>query len=164
MQYLIFAILFAGVAIVLAYMSKWEAIPAAFLSLLSGFFGRVASVSAASLIFWGVAAVVVLALWFMLPRHVVASRRGMPFLCTGALAGTVVGMVFNTSAGIILGAAVGIFLAALVMGRSAVGRDLEYPTKKYFNYVLAKGFPVLVTFAILGVLFVGILAPHTSNI
>lgn len=148
-------------AITLAYLSRWESVAAAYLALLGFAFSGIAGASSPwLLVFWGVTAAVAVALSLMLPANVSRSRVGMPYMCTGALAGMALGMVAASSAAIILCTALGIAAAALLMGRMKPGEALAFPSKQFFNYVLAKGFPLLVAYSMVGLALASLIYAH----
>lgn len=100
----------------------------------------------ATTVFWGIAAAIAVAIGLMLPRAVAVSRRGLPFMTTGALAGAFVGLLFPYSgAGMILGAVIGTAFGLILYSRTSAGAILGFPSKKFFNYACAKGFPAVVT-------------------
>lgn len=99
-----------------------------------------------TMIFWGVATLLVLGLQYLLPRAVAFSRVGVPFISGGAIVGAIVGLLFNTVAGIILGAVAGAFFGGVAFANSRTGREiLLFPSRKFFNYLAAKGFPAVIT-------------------
>lgn len=161
MVLLVISVLLAGMSITLAYLSRWESVAAAFLALLGvSFSGHTGSPDAAMLIFWGVTAALGAALALMLPRPVGRSREGMAYVCTGALAGMAIGMAASSSAAIIIGTALGIAAGSLLMGRMKPGQQLGFPSKKFFNYVLAKRFPVLIAYSMAGLALASLLVTH----
>lgn len=156
MNMLILSILLAGIAIVLAYMSRWEALAIAWAALACAIFSHLLTLGVSAVVFWGIATALVMGIYAMLPAEVRKAKAGVPYLCTGALVGAVLGMIVATQAAIILGCAIGIVLGAIAFGRMG-GKALGYPSKKFFNYALAKGFQALVVFSMLGLLLCGLI-------
>lgn len=95
-------------------------------------------------IFWGAATAIVVALYFMLPRSVAASRRGLPYISGASLAGAAIGMAIGGHAAIIIGAVAGALLGGVAYGRTPAGKTLDFPSSKFFNYLCAKGLPVAI--------------------
>lgn len=96
--------------------------------------------------FWGIAAAIAVAIGLLLPRPVARSRQGLPFMTTGALAGAFVGILLPyANAGMILGAVLGSAFGIFMFSRTSAGAILGFPSKKFFNYACAKGFPAIVT-------------------
>ena len=149
---LILSVLLTGVAIVLAYRAVWWTVLLSLAALIVGKLSGVAAIDTSSLIFWSASSVIVLAINFLLPKQIRDSHVGMPYLCTGALAGAFLGLLANTTAGVITACAVCIILAALAFSRQSAGQVLEFPSKKFFNYLCAKGLPLVVIFSMLGIL------------
>lgn len=161
MVLLVISALLAGMAITLAYLSRWESVAAAFLALLGiAFSGFAGSPDAKMLIFWGVTAALAVGLALMLPPQVGHSRAGLAYICTGALAGMAVGMAAASSAAIILCTALGIIAGALLMGRMQPGKQLGFPSRQFLNYALAKGFPVLVAYSMAGLALASLFTNH----
>ena len=139
----------AGLAFYLAWKGRVEGVIAVYVALLLCGHGRV---PAGQLVFWGVASAAAVALMLLLPRQVSKSTVGMAYLTAGGLVGMVVGLSLGTMASLILGSAAGCLLGAFVVGRLDTGRELDFPSRKFFNYVCAKGLPVVVLFSMLGLI------------
>lgn len=85
--------------------------------------------------------------------------RGVGYMAIGGITGMAVGLLgftFTTSLNLlyalmILGVAIGIFFGFLIFTNTPDGRDVSMPTGRFFKYLLAKGFPVLITTAQLGI-------------
>ncbi len=148
---LIISVLLTGASAVLAYRARWEAVLLSFAALV---FGKLCGLPLDSsfLIFWGVASLIVIAIYFLLPLQVRSSRVGLPFFCTGALVGAFVGLLLNSVAAVIVGSAAGVLLGAVAFSRMEAGRVLGFPSKKFFNYLCAKGLPLVVIFSMLGII------------
>ncbi len=96
--------------------------------------------------FWGVAAIIAVAITTLLPAIVATSRNGVAFMTTGAFAGAFVGMLLPyANAGMILGALIGTAFGLIVHSRTPAGAILGFPSKKFFKYACAKGLPTVVT-------------------
>ena len=102
-----------------------------------------------TILFWGIAAAIALAINVMLPDIVTRTNSGTPFIAGGALAGTFTGLIMSQPA-MIGGAVIGALFGALAFGRMAAGRAMGFPSRRYFNYVLAKGFPAVITTCLCG--------------
>lgn len=149
---MIFAILsltLLAIAIVLAFITSIYAAPVAFLGLCCAGLLPGEHLSVASYLFWGVAMVIVVALGFILPPNVALSRRGLPYISGGALAGMAVGLTFSHAA-LVVGAFLGALLGGVAYARTPQGKPLEFPTSRFLNYLCAKGLPAVVTMSIVG--------------
>lgn len=139
-------LLIAGVT--LCFLSNPYAVAAAYTGMLAVGLTAVHS-SATSLIFWGVAAVIVLVIQYLLPRNVARSRLGIGYIAGAALAGAFVGMVMSHG-WMIVGAAVGAILGGIAFSRTPDGAGMEFPSSKFLNYLCAKGLPAVVVMSIAG--------------
>ena len=115
-------LLIAGV--VLSFFPKRYAVAPAYAGLL-GIGLTAVHASASTLVFWGVATAIVLAIGYMLPRAVATSRKGVGYI-TGAV------------------------LGGIAYSKTPAGRPMEFPSSKFLNYLCAKGLPAVVTVAIVG--------------
>ena len=102
-----------------------------------------------SLIFWGVAAAIVMVLEYLLPKNVVESRRGVGYMAGAALAGAFVGMAISHE-WMVVGAVVGTILGGIAYSRTPAGMVMEFPSSKFLNYLCAKGLPAVITMCIIG--------------
>lgn len=137
-------------SLVLMFAPRRESAPVAFAGLLLLQLSGHIVVSTTQLVFWGVAALIVLGLNVLLPASVAGSSRGVAYMAGGALAGTLVGMLTG-SAGLIIGSVAGALCGAVAYSRTPGGRDLGFPSQKFFNYAAAKGFPAVITSCIIGI-------------
>lgn len=111
------------------------------------------------------ALVVTMASW-MQPDAIKAQHRGIGYMTVGALAGLAVGLLgFSFSvnmsmlyASMIVGVCIGLFLGYLLFTRTPDGQQLASGNKRFFGYLLAKGFPVAITVMMPGVVLILLLA------
>ncbi|MCM1163631.1 MAG: hypothetical protein NC339_05215 [Muribaculaceae bacterium] len=132
----------AGVA--LSFFSAVYGTALAFLALCTTGLLPGVELPVSTYLFWGTAMVIVVALYFILPRIIAQSRRGLPYIAGASLAGAVIGMAIGSHAAVILGAVVGALLGGVAYGRTPAGRMLQFPSQKFFNYLCAKGLPVAI--------------------
>lgn len=102
-----------------------------------------------TILFWGVAAAIALSINLMLPAIVTRNNSGTPFIFGGALAGTFTGMILSQPA-MIIGSVIGVAFGALAFGRTTTGRAMGFPSGRFSNYILAKGFPAIITTCLCG--------------
>lgn len=160
---LVLSLIFAAASIVLSYMSKWTAVLAAYAALCAGCLSGYASESAAQLVFWAVASLMVVGICYLLPQNVRDSRVGVGYMATGSMAGTFIGMLVNSLAGVVTATALGMFFGVLAFSRLADGERLDFPSRKFLNYMCAKGLPLVVTFSMLGLLCMQLISPGTTD-
>lgn len=113
----------------------------------------------AILAFWGVAALLVLCIDFLLPRRTVTSQAGLAYLGGGSLAGMLVGLIFSYPL-MIVGAAAGAVFGAIAYSRTPGGNAIKFPSSQFIQYLCAKGLPVIVTISIIGVVLEIFLMAH----
>lgn len=134
-------------AIFLTFLSwRWSA-GVAMAGFLLVYLGSEGSLGLTTLLFWGVAALLVLALNVMLPPRVAKARTGMGYIAGGALVGLVTGFLIAPS-WIVLGCILGAVLGSVAYSMTPAGRILEFPSSKFIQYLCAKGLPVVVTLSI----------------
>ena len=143
--------LFAGISVMHAYRSRWDSVMWAYVALWIVKAGG-APISMGQLIFWGAASAIAICIMVLLPNVVRKSDLGVRFIVTGALAGVAIGVLANTMAAIIAGAALGVIFGGVAASRTRVGRVLDFPTKRFFNYLCAKGLPMVVAMSMIGIL------------
>lgn len=125
-------------------MSRPWASLVAFGALCVLFLQPVSAVSVGTLLFWGIASLIATAICVLLPGDVQRSRMGVAYLLVGTVAGAFVGLIIST-AGMIVGAVLGAVCAAVAYSRTPAGRTIDFPSAKFFNYLCAKGLPIVVT-------------------
>ena len=149
MIFAVISIVLTVVAVVLSYYSTVYSSVVAFLGLCcAGLMPQVA-LPANTYIFWGVAMLIVVALGYVLPPSVTRSRLGMAYIAGASLAGMLAGLSLSHAA-MITGAFAGALLGGVAFAKTPKGKALEFPTSKFFNYLCAKGLPVVITMSIAG--------------
>ncbi len=156
---LMFGSMTMAVSMVLCFMSKRWATPVAYGAMWLCFLSGLVTIEMSTLLFWGLATAICVAIDVMLPPQVSRSCTGLYHIAGGSLAGAVVGMCANTMAGVIVGAALGAFFGALAFSRTQSGRPMHFPSSKFFNYLAAKGLPAIVLMSMLGQILIQLIAP-----
>ncbi len=159
---MLLSVLCTGASVVLAYISHRMAALAGYAALVLAAFSGYAFIDTSMLIFWGAAAVIATGISLMLPHAISGSRVGMPYFCTGALMGMALGMLTNTSAGIITGSAAGLLLGSVAYSRADKANRLDFPSRRFFNYLCAKGLPLIVVMSMAGICILSILNASKS--
>ena len=147
MTILIIAGIIAAVAAAVLTFMSWRYAPALALGsfLLVYIGGRLSDVS--MLVFWGVAALLALALCFMLPRSIARSTRGLGYIAGGTLAGLFIGVLISPS-WLVAGAVVGAMAGGMAYALTPAGRILRFPSAGFLNYLCAKGLPAVVSLSL----------------
>lgn len=148
---------FCTAALISIFMPRWPSTLFGLAALVTARLSGFTSLTAGDLIFWAAATAVVVCLRLALPTTVSRSKAGLPFISGGALTATFVGMLFNTQAAIIIAAVAGALLGAVAFSNTAKGAPMDFPSRKFFNYTAAKGFPVIVTLAMVALALLNII-------
>lgn len=143
------AVISALASLVITYIPRGWGSLVAYCGLLCLSFVPGLTVTTEALVFWGIAALIALGICSLLPDWVSKSRKGVGYIVTATIAGTLVGMLIS-SAGLIIGAVTGAFCGALAFSRTPEGKALKFPSSEFLNYLCAKGLPAIVTACIAG--------------
>lgn len=108
---------------------------------------------------WLIMTVVVMFTTYLQPAVVRSQTRGWAYLAVGGLAGMAVGLLgFTISSSVsilygimILGTVAGTYLGFLLYTRTPDGRPVAPGSGNFFRYLLAKGFPTVITVSQIGV-------------
>lgn len=154
----------AATAVVFCFVPRGWAAVAAYLSMVCFHLAGVVDVASSQLWFWGAAALIVLGLSVLLPYPVVTSRKGVPYVVVAAIAGLAVGLLISPNMAV-LGGVAGAFCGALAYSRTPAGRFLDFPSRKFVNYLCAKALPPVITLSILAVTLILMLnSPSSLNL
>lgn len=146
---LVVCIILLVLAVALTFYSTTYGSAVAFLALCTSGLLPGVHLGATTYMFWGVAMLIVIALNYILPHAVVASRLGVSYIFTASLAGMLIGLSISHAA-MIVGAFSAAILGGVAYGRTPKGRQLAYPTPRFWNYLCAKGLPAVISFSITG--------------
>lgn len=111
------------------------------------------------LIGWLCMTLVVMAATIIQNREVTADRRGVGYMLGGGIVGLAIGLLgFTATASVttmyslmVLSVACGVFFAFLLFSNTPAGRPFGFRSGRFFQYLLAKGFPIAVTLMMAGV-------------
>ena len=117
---------------------------------------------------WLVISLIVMLIIILQNPAIRQQSRGVGYMTLGALAGMAVGLLgFSLSTSLqllyalmIIGTAAGIFLGMLIFSNTPDGSAVQPSSGRFFRYLLAKGFPVLITVAQIGIVAVILIAAH----
>nr|MBD5376751.1 hypothetical protein [Bacteroides sp.] len=146
------ALIYIGIAAAIAaavltfFSWRWSAGVAA-AGYLAAYLGATFRPELFTLLFWLATAVLVMVLNITLPRHIATSRTGLGYIAGGSLTGLFAGYLIAPS-WIVLGAVIGTVLGAIAYSFTPAGRQLEFPSGKFVQYLCAKGLPAVVTLAL----------------
>lgn len=103
------------------------------------------------LVSWGIIVAIVIVIDLLLPQGIVRATNGMSYIGIGGLVGLFVGMTGFSLAWAVAGAAIGVVLGAIAYTRMPGGRELGFPSSRFFQYLCAKGLPAVVTLGLIGI-------------
>lgn len=159
MIYIVAVSMLITLTAVAVFVPRLPAVLPAYAAMLLCRFGGICNFGNDTLIFWGVATLIALGITYMIPRNVAYSRVGVGFIGGGALVGAVLGMLTNTMAGIIVCTAAGVLMGGIAYTRTMVGRNImSFPSRRFFNYLGAKGLPAIVALSMAAACAVCLLA------
>ena len=98
---LVVCIILLVLAVALTFYSSTYGTAVAFLALCTSGLMPGVHLGASTYMFWGVAMLIVIALNFILPQGVTASRLGVPYIFTASLAGMLIGLTVSHAAMIV---------------------------------------------------------------
>ena len=160
--WLVFSFILAAISMVMMFMPRTPACIVAYMALWAARLSGFTPFSNSTMIFWGVAVVIVAINRYLLPAQIRYSRRGLGYIAGGAIVGMAVGLTLYRPATVIGGAAIGAFLGAVAYTRTSRGKALEFPTSKFFNYLGAKGIPAVMAASMCGMILAGLLARNAA--
>lgn len=155
-------LLIAGViclvaALVLVLWPRWVAAVPAFIGLLLMHWSYTIFVPTATLIFWGVATVITIALYYLSPSgEPDGNRSSNLYVGFTAMAGGMLGIMLEPRVmvlGVILGAAMG----QLAYSRTPAGKWMLNPSTMFWRYFAAKCLPAIVAISIVCIAVMGVI-------
>ena len=157
MHYILFI---AGVACLIAALAlvlkpKWVAAVPAFIGLVLMHYSYYIDVKTATLIFWGIAALITVGLFYLSPSGEPDGHSSSNlYVGFTAMAGGMLGILLAPRImvlGVILGAAMG----QLAYSRTPAGKWMLFPSTQFFRYFAAKCLPAIVAISIVCIAIMG---------
>lgn len=138
----------------------WPVIPAAiasFVAMCLLHWSYYIAVTESTFIFWGIATLLIMTIARMSPREDVRKWKSMNLYATvGALAGMLLAMTISASL-VVLGAIVGAATGLLAFVNTPKGKLQGFSLSTFIHYFCAKGLPVVVAMAMIGIILEGFL-------
>ena len=142
----IISLVLAVLAVGGCFIPRFPAVILGWLSLLGMHIAGAPYASSQVLIFWGIAAIIVLMLGILQPKALTAARAGHGYVCGATLVGVVLGyLVQPMAAAIIIGGALGAFLGCMAFMRTPSAPRFALSSPEFIQYLCAKGLPAVVT-------------------
>ena len=142
-------------ALVLVLWPRWVAAVPAFAGLMLLHFGYFIDVKTVYLIFWGIATLFTVGLFYLLPKGEPDGHKASNlYVGLTAMAGGLLGILFSPRMmmlGVVFGAAMG----QLAYSRTPNGKWMLSPSSQFWRYFAAKCLPVIVAVSIVCVTVMG---------
>lgn len=148
---IIFSVLLYVIAVAMAFLGISWSVVMSYAGMITMNAATIATLTTWDLVSWAIASLLVIVIALLQsPRdtHRAVKAQGTAYVVTATLAGTLVGMLTGR-AGMIIGAVIGAFLGALAFSRTPRGRELNFPSNTFLQYLAARGLPAVVTMCML---------------
>lgn len=143
-------------ALVLVLWPRWVAAVPAYAGMLLMHYSFYIFARTEYLIFWGVATLITVGLFYLSPKGEPDGHRASNFYVgLTAIAGGMLGILFNTPSLMVLGVIVGAIIGQLAYSRTPAGKWMLRPTSMFVRYFAAKCLPVIVAVSIVCVTVMG---------
>lgn len=147
--YIVFTYIFAIAGVAMMFVPRLPAVVAAFLSLLCAYFSGVSLISEPVLVYWSVAALIVLVLRGLGRRDGYGDIRGNAYISAGAVVGAFLGFaVAPTSGAVILGSALAAFIGAVAYMRIPGSPGFPIASGQFVQFLCARGLQAVVTVSV----------------
>lgn len=113
--------------------------------------GGLMDVPTVTLSFWGVVVVIVVTINSMQPPVMVKATQGLPHIVLTSIAGMLLGMMMGYYASMVIGSVVGAAAGGVFFARTPKGAALQFPSRRFVQYLCAKGFPTIVSVSLTGI-------------
>ncbi|MCM1067768.1 MAG: hypothetical protein NC418_09385 [Muribaculaceae bacterium] len=142
----IITLILALAAVAAMFVPRLPVVLAAYAALVCSHFAGAVYVDAKILIFWGVAALIVLGLRLLAPRALMAAVKAQRYVALGTLCGVVLGyMLSPTAAAIIASGAVCAALGGMAYMLTPGSPRVSPASAAFLEFLCAKGLPCVVT-------------------
>ena len=108
------------------------------------------SVPAQALGYWGAMVFLVFTISSLQSPALTKATQGTVPITLTSLAGMVVGLSLASYAALLVGAVGGAVAGGIFFARTPKGAALHFPSKRFLQYLCAKGFPTVVSVSLLG--------------
>ena len=154
---LIAGIICLAAALALVLWPRWVASVPAFAGMLLMHWSYYIAVPTQYLIFWGVATLITAGLFYLSPSGEPDGHRASNlYVGLTAIAGGMLGILFNTPSVMVLGVIVGAMVGQLAYSRTPAGKWMLKPSTLFVRYFAAKCLPVIVAVSIVCIAVMGL--------
>ena len=100
--------------------------------------------------YWGVMVMIVIIITSMQPQTIVKATQGLPHITIGSVCAMLTGATIGYAA-MVIGAFAGAIVGGIYFARTPKGKGLAFPSKRFLQYLCAKGLPTVITVSLLGI-------------
>ena len=157
-----YILLVAGViclvaALILVLWPRWVAAVPAYVGLALMHWSYFIYVSTSALIFWGIAALITLMLFYLSPSgEPDGNRSSNLYVGLTAMAGGMLGILLEVPSVMVLGVILGAAMGQLAYSRTPAGRWMLKPSSQFLRYFAAKCLPAIVAASIVCLAIMGV--------
>ncbi len=147
------AIVLCALGVLACFVPRLPGVVLSYAGMSCAWFAGAPYIDGSVLVFWFVAAVLVVGIGIFTPRRDAVIRSGNPYVTVGGIAGALLGYVAApTSASIISGSALGAVLGALAFRSTPAGRGhLPVFSPTFINFLCDTGLRAVVSCSICGI-------------
>lgn len=154
---LIAAVACLAAALVLVLWPRWVAAVPAYVGLWLMHWSYYISVPMLTFIFWGIATVITVGLFYLSPSgEPDGNRSSNLYIGLTAIAGGMLGIMFSVPRLMILGVILGAMMGQLAYSRTPAGKWMLSPSIQFWRYFAAKCLPAIVAVSIVCIAIMGI--------
>ena len=125
--------------------------------------GGLMEVPTVTLSYWGVMVVIVVTVNSMQTPALVKATQGLPQMVLTSVAGMLLGMMMGYYASMVIGAVAGVVAGGVFFARTPKGSALGFPSKRFLQYLCAKGFPTAISVSLTGIAIMVAVAAYNMS-
>lgn len=144
-------------ALVLVLWPRWVAAVPAFVGLVLMHLSYYIAVPMTTFIFWGIATLITVGLFYLSPGGEPDGHRSSNlYVGLTAIAGGLLGIIFQRPAFMVLGVILGAAMGQLAYSRTPAGKWMLNPSTMFWRYFAAKCLPAIVAVSIVCIAVMGL--------
>lgn len=147
------ALALGALGVLACFTPRLPSVVPAYSGMLCAYMAGARYIGAGVLVFWAIAAIIVIAIGRFAPVRMPFGRAGNTYVAVGAIAGTLLGyLTAPTAAAVIMGSAGGAVLGAIAFRSTPAGpKHLALFSPVFINFLCAAGLRAVVTCSICGI-------------
>ncbi len=153
------AIVLSALGVLACFVPRLPGVVSSYAGMSCAWFAGAPYIDGSVLVFWFVAAALVIGIGIFAPKEKALARAGNPYVVVGAVAGALLGYVAApTSASIITGSAIGALLGALAFRSTPRGpKTIPLFSPVFVNFMCSTGLRAVVACSICGITVAAVL-------